>query len=61
MIRYDRARDWKVEMIVPKHYAIFHRIINLEWVDKASGYNLCFETAKEARQYLNKALSGGPK
>lgn len=57
MIRYDRVRDWKVEFIAPRHYAIFHRLVSLEWVDKASGENLCFETAGEARQYLKEALA----
>ena len=57
MIRYDRVRDWKVEFIEEGHYAIFHRLVSLEWVDKASGENLCFETAREARQYLKEVLA----
>lgn len=56
MINYNKVEDWKVERIEPGHYAIFHKLVNLEWVDKASGDNLCFGTAREARQYLEKEL-----
>jgi len=58
MIQFNRVKDWQVEFIEQGHYAIFHKIVNLEWVDKASGENLCFETAREARQYLKKELEG---
>jgi len=56
MIQFNRVKDWQVEFIEQGHYAIFHKIVNLEWVDKTSGDNLCFETAKEARQYLNEVF-----
>ena len=29
----DNIKDWKVELVDTKHYAIFHETINLEWVD----------------------------
>lgn len=50
-------RDWKVEFVAPKHYAIFHKVWNLEWADE-QGDNLHFETAKEAREYLKKVNEG---
>ena len=55
MSHQNNIKDWKVELVDTKHYAIFHKTINLEWVDEASGENLCFETAREgilAIQYL---------
>lgn len=58
MDKYNNIKDWKVEFIAPKHYAIFHRQVNLEWVDKNTGENPCFETKKEAQQYLEKFLQG---
>ena len=56
MLHQDSSKDWKVELVDTKHYAIFHKVWNLEWVDKTSGENLCFDTAKEARQYLNEVF-----
>lgn len=56
MSHQNNIKDWKVELVDTKHYAIFHKTINLEWVDEASGENLCFETAKKARQYLNEVF-----
>ena len=56
MLHQDSIKDWKVELVDTKHYAIFHKVWNLEWVDKTSGENLCFDTAKEARQYLNEVF-----
>lgn len=56
MSHQNNIKDWKVELVDTKHYAIFHKTINLEWVDEASGENLCFETAREAHQYLNEVF-----
>jgi hypothetical protein len=47
--------DWKVELVDTNHYAIFHKVWNLEWTDE-QGNNLCFETAQEARQYLKEVF-----
>lgn len=44
--------EWQVERIAYRHYAIFHREVNIEWTDE-HGDNLCFETAAQAHRYLN--------
>ena len=58
MSKNSRFEDWQVELVIDKHYAIFHKEVNQEWTD-ANGDNLCFETAKEARQYLAKVFKKG--
>ena len=52
-LEHTKLKDWKVEFIDTNHYAIFHKEVNLEWIDADSGDNLCFETAKKARKYLS--------